>query len=779
MSLKMKVKKLARMTPKELLVRTNDYRRIQQERKQYSKLLEKITRPDYNFFSKSFSGSFADFREGNQSLIQNLAFKRQLPIATSSEKAELFQRKFPQHYKKSLARADQICEHSFHFLGLDVQFNAEIPWQQDPKTGYQYPAGFYHDIEIFQNTEGIDIKHVWELNRLQFLIELAKAAYISNDAKYKEKLEYFIADWYEKNSYNSGVAWTSALEVGVRAFSFFWVFNFYTAIENPAPETVTTLLKLLYLSGKHINENLSIYFSPYNHLIGEAAALFMIGYMFPGLCGADNWAKKGWKIMCEQAEKQFHPDGGTVEQATFYHHFTLGFYLQCMILRQLNGQGIPQNYTETTRNALHFARSLTRPDGTMPWIGDNDAARSIYFSYPAHWDFRGFQAIGAVLFNDKAMKHRAGTYSEEAHWLLPPEMHTSFDELEADTAEQGLQHLADSGYTIMRNIKNQNEHHALFDCGPLAAGVFSDGTPSAAHGHADFLSVEIAAYGENLLIDPGFSNYRGDKIWHRYFRSTAAHNTIEIDGKSQAKQIRILNWAYAPKYRVLQHFENEHVLGVSGEHAGYNRIEGSPVHQRTFLFVDNAFWLGLDTIYPSNPETNTVSHRINSYCHFSEGTKLSAGNEYASIKAVGAIANMDVFFFELAQGAGRVNIMRGGNEPREGWIAPTYRVRKPAEIGVYETLSMLPLQIITIYVPHLRARARVPHVTTEKDRIRLATGGKTYEIHMLEAAAAAGNRSKAAFTLGFENKKFEISSCFSLESQIADKNTIQPIQEIK
>jgi len=55
---------------------------------------------------------------------------------------------------------------------------------------------------------------------------------------------------------------------------------------------------------------LSIYFSPYNHLIGEAAGLFAIGYLFPCFKDADQWYKKALKILTDQVEKQFHPDGG-------------------------------------------------------------------------------------------------------------------------------------------------------------------------------------------------------------------------------------------------------------------------------------------------------------------------------------------------------------------------------------------------------------------------------------------------------------------------------------
>ena len=38
-----------------------------------------------------------------------------------------------------------------------------------------------------------------------------------------------------------------------------------------------------------------------------------------------------------------------------------------------------------------------------------------------------------------------------------------------------------------------------------------------------------------LLVDPGFWTYNGSAEWHRYFRETEAHNTVVVDGRSQAE----------------------------------------------------------------------------------------------------------------------------------------------------------------------------------------------------------------------------------------------------
>ncbi len=60
----------------------------------------------------------------------------------------------------------------------------------------------------------------------------------------------------------------------------------------------------------------------------------------------------------------------------------------------------------------------------------------------------------------------------------------------------------------------------------------------AAHAHADALSVEVRHDGVDILADPGTYCYHGEPAWRDYFRSTAAHNTLEVAGVSQAESRR-------------------------------------------------------------------------------------------------------------------------------------------------------------------------------------------------------------------------------------------------
>ncbi len=692
MSLKNMIRKVWRMSAAEIIFRINEQIRIRKERFFFEKERKRINDPEFNLFAKNKPQFFHYFRENRiPELLELPGMMRSVSEPLTKTRKEQFKKDYPAEYKQSLLRADQFLEHKFAFLGVEFQLSDPIPWQSDPVSLNPYLRVFYRDINIFTNKNVGDVKHVWEVNRLQFVIEIAKAYYLSGDAKYAKKTEELITDWYEKNTYKTGIAWSSALEVGVRVLALVWILNFYKAGPNPNKNVLKILLKLIYLSGVYLHENLSIYFSPYNHLIGEAAGLFVVGYLFPGFKNAKKYEEESWLILHDQVTKQFHTDGGLVEQATFYHHFTLGFFIQVLAFKRLNGEPVPDIFISRLEKATEFALRLTKPEGRLPYLGDIDDARSIYFSNPTHWDFSSFQAMGAALFNRADMKQAAGYFKEDAFWVLPENDHRRFAELDESKADDGMIRFPEAGYTVFR----KESLFGMMDHGPLAHGVFHDETPSAAHGHADLLAVELSAFGESFLIDPGFSNYRGDFNWHSYFRSTAAHNTIEIDGQSQAKQGGILQWSHAPKFKVLNLLKEDWIQGVCAEHYGYHRLPGKPTHRRCFLFVDDSFFISIDRVLGEGNDKHSVYYNQ----HFDSAIELKKKEGAEILFAEGQSGNLALHYFSNGTDSLDFEINKGGDGPEKGWISPTYLARTPAFTARIGGDFSLPFTLLTLYLP--------------------------------------------------------------------------------
>lgn len=76
------------------------------------------------------------------------------------------------------------------------------------------------------------------------------------------------------------------------------------------------------------------------------------------------------------------------------------------------------------------------------------------------------------------------------------------------------------------------------------------GFGSAGHSHAHALQVVCSDRGGDVLIDPGTYTYVGEPEWRDRFRSTAFHNTVRINGLSQAASGGPFRWLGKPATEV-------------------------------------------------------------------------------------------------------------------------------------------------------------------------------------------------------------------------------------
>lgn len=280
----------------------------------------------------------------------------------------------------------------------------------------------------------------------------------------------------------------------------------------------------------------SFYSSPYNHLVGEATALFLIALAIPAHPDARKWRRKARAVLVEYGPQQFYADGFCVEQATGYHFYTLGFLTMALIAARDAGEPL-QELEPVVQRAFRAGAALRQPDGRWPAIGDVDSARSIPVHPADFWSFDSLCHVAAVLFCDSELKV-GDTPGEELYWLLGCDGLAAWKALPPASTRCAV-HLRESGYVVAGNGRDW----MLFDAGPISHGLFADSTPSTAHGHLDTLQVLYCAAGEAALVDSGMPWYFRDRRWVRHFRSSAAHNTVEIAGLSTAREAGALAWS--------------------------------------------------------------------------------------------------------------------------------------------------------------------------------------------------------------------------------------------
>jgi hypothetical protein len=127
---------------------------------------------------------------------------------------------------------------------------------------------------------------------------------------------------------------------------------------------------------------------------------------------------------------------------------------------------------------------------------------------------------------------------------------------------------------------------------------------------ADMLHVDLWMDGLNILRDAGsYAYYHRNADWMHYFHSTAAHNTVEIDGLDQMTKGSRFLWFNWTRSRVLEFTGGEHTGRFVGEHYGYTRLPGSPIHRRTIECQDDR-WTISDEILGNGVHDVTLRWRL-------------------------------------------------------------------------------------------------------------------------------------------------------------------------
>ncbi len=614
--------------------------------------------------------------------------------------SELLRREYPNYVQSECAAAFEIRAHRFRFFGRAFGFDRAIPWCHDPLTGSPWPMRFHTRIDIFAGADAnTDVKYVWELNRHQFLPTLGKAYRLTGDEGHAAEGLRLIENWIEANPYKIGINWTSALEVAVRALSWCWacaLFEGSSALERGRRENIA---RSLLQHAHFIMENLSLYFSPYNHLVGEAAALYAIGTLLPGLPGARRFRNRGGQLLASEMPRQFAADGGTVEQATGYHHFTLGFYLQGVLLRKRFDPPIPKTMLDLMERAFEYSQWLARPDGSTPMIGDGDEGKALDLRQTDPWRFSPYLAAGATLLHRPDFKWSSGPFPPDVMWLVGPADWERYGRLPAAPPGVSSRMFRDSGYGIFRSGFGRKDHYLLFDCGPIADGLHPDDVPSAAHGHADALSIEVCAHGEPVLVDPGFFTYNGPILWHRHFREAIAHNTLVVDRASQAEFRGRLKWSHAPTVRLLHWEAGRNFDFAEAEHTGYGRLPGAPLHRRSVAFVRPDYFVVRDHVMGSG------THTIDRMFQAPPGAAVERPDTARfEIRAQGG-AGLSIVLADPEPA--RIEVHEGGDGPDEGWVAPGYEQKVPAPLVRVRVTSALPITLYSILVPFTSGPVRV------------------------------------------------------------------------
>jgi len=579
----------------------------------------------------------------------------------------------------------QAMAHEFAFFGQTHKYGDTVDWHADPVSRTAWPRVFCGDVYTAAGSRCGDVKDVCELSRQQFVIDLGKSYFLDGNGPAAAQARLLVGSWLRDNPYAEGVNWASPLEPAYRTFSWLWAYYFMLDDPRFAAEDHAAWMEGFLDNGRFLHRHLELFASPYNHLIGEATALYLLGMLFPEFQDAAAWRERGRTILESRLKDQFYTDGGTVEQATLYHHATLGFYVLAGLVGRANGDALSPAVWTAIERAIEFSMLLVQPDGQLPVIGDTDDARPIQIERKPMFDFRAYQAIGAVLFDRGDFKAVAGRFHEDALWLLGMDGLERFDRLAAALPQRRSVALTASGYFIGRSDWTEAADYVCFDCGEQAGGLRSDDVPSAAHGHADCLSVVAFLRGRPVLVDSGLFTYNGEEAWERHFRETAGHNTARVDGRDQAAHLSKMAWTHVPHARVEYVADLDDACFV-GSHDGF--VAATGIRHRRYVWYrrDGGYFVLFDDF------DGHGAHDIDVAFHLAPGEAALGG---------GSLRLDDVACLHWAATFPvTASLACGGAGPQAGWIAPSLGIRVAAPVlTLAGRTERSGASLITIFAP--------------------------------------------------------------------------------
>lgn len=451
----------------------------------------------------------------------------------------------------------------------------------------------------------------------------------------KDNKQFLLEDWIRQNPQGSQPAW-EPYTVSLRIVN--WVaFMLCDAAPRRLP---LHWLDSLYEQTLWLEKNDERHILA-NHYFENIKAWLFAGVFFQGR-DAERWLKRGKCLLLEQLSEQFLDDGGHYERSPHYHALMLENLLDLLNLSKSNsgalGAEVCAALEQTATRGLAFLHRITYPDGSLP------------------------------LFNDSV---QAAAPSVKELYVYA----SKFVDIQLPFYPKGLALIdePDSGLYGYRQGKDM----LLIDCGDIGPNY------QPGHSHCDFLSFELVLDGKPVVVDSGVYEYQAGEM-RDYVRSTAAHNTLSIDGQEQSEiwgEFRVARRAEKRQAEIKPRQDGG--IKFRGSYSGFPQVAGGIVHQRTIRRVlkdDRHMLVIQDQIQGEGV------HEIDSYLHFHPDVELEDMGQ-----GLWRLLRDQRHFAYLVVNGVSDEVVSARLE--EGWYCPEFGIRRKNQVLVISTRTVLPADL--------------------------------------------------------------------------------------
>ena len=517
-----------------------------------------------------------------------------------------------------IAEADAMLQGRYTILGLAVQ-ESPLQWNLEPMSGIQCPRVFGPSLKYRDPAVAGEARNLWEKGRQHAATRLAAAFWLSGDQRYSEGAATLLEGFVRENPFPVGINWTSSLEAAIRLINWVWIERLLRGSARHAPlfGEGGVMWAPVRAHQYYIVNHISAGSSANNHLIGEAAGLYVSACAWGDTECHSRLRRIGARLLEREIAKQFFPSGLNREMAYDYHGFALEFLTLAFEEGRRSGHNFGDQYREKLKTAIAACVVWLDAAGNPPRYGDSDGGRVLSADESGLGAESWLLKYGREVLNmdlpavpgERASLTAAILGLQGSIPSASPSIRSKCD------TDAGL-------YLLASGADPADALHCLVDAGPL--GYLS----IAAHGHADALSFCLSVGGIPVIVDPGTYCYHGDLARRAYFRGTAAHNTVLVDGASQSHQGGAFLWTRKANARLLRWNPTEHGGTLSAEHDGYRRLPGAVVHRRTVDMKNNALRI-------EDRLTGGGTHDVEWRLHFHPGIAVSMEPTKATLTWVG------------------------------------------------------------------------------------------------------------------------------------------------
>lgn len=404
-------------------------------------------------------------------------------------------------------------------LGRTLRVSPHTDWHRDPFFGASWPQHFVGALS-YHRRDG-DLVTLWHQNKMMFLLELADAYRTTHDPELAARIYALIDSWCVANPYLVGINWASPMDIGTRVAAWSQSLAAVTDAATPSEEVSARVVRSVIRQLEHLASHLSQWPVPNNHLIGEAATMFVCGAYWPMWKDSPQWMERGEGVLATEAERQILADGVQYEGSVNYHAYALDFFLFYLHAKALRAEVPHPVVLDRARAMATACLELVFTSGRRPRIGDDTIDR--FFVLEHALDTPPLSAHDST-FRD-AVRPAYARLFDGTDW--------GRELMDIRVPTRHARHFAQAGLSIAR------DHAAglLFVHGPQHHGLFSHG-----HLHADAGSFELEMDGNPLFIDAGTYVYFADRNAREYFKGGRAHNAPLVDDVELMQSLEPFRW---------------------------------------------------------------------------------------------------------------------------------------------------------------------------------------------------------------------------------------------